>query len=40
VDCCLTGQTPESPGEHGMIGLKIIDAIYESSRTGKEVALS
>ncbi len=40
VECCLTGKTPESPGEHGLIGLKIIDAIYESARTGKEVTLA
>ena len=40
VECCLTGQTPESPGEHGLIGLKIIDAIYESARTGKEITLA
>ena len=40
VDCALTGKTPASPGEHGVIGLKIIDAIYESAKTGKEVELN
>jgi predicted dehydrogenase len=39
VDCALNGKTPESPGEHGLIGLKIINAIYESARTGREVEL-
>ncbi len=37
VDCCLSGQTPESPGEHGLIGLRIIDAIYRSAAIGHEV---
>jgi predicted dehydrogenase len=40
VDCVQTGATPESPGEHGLIGLKIIDAIYRSAQEGKEVTLS
>lgn len=37
IDCVLNNKIPNSPGEHGLIGLKIIDAIYESSRTGHEV---
>ncbi|MCS7054661.1 MAG: Gfo/Idh/MocA family oxidoreductase [Thermoflexales bacterium] len=40
VDCVLSGATPESPGEHGLIGLQIIDAIYRSSREGREVRLA
>jgi len=39
VDCCVNGKTPESPGEHGLIGLKIIDAIYRSAESGEEVKL-
>ncbi len=40
VDCIVNGKTPESPGEHGMIGLKIIDAIYRSSKEGREIELA
>jgi predicted dehydrogenase len=40
VDCILNDKTPESPGEHGMIGLKIIDAIYRSAKEGHEISLS
>jgi len=40
VDCALNNKVPNSPGEHGLIGLKIIDAIYESARTGHEVAIN
>lgn len=40
VDCVLTGRAPASPGEHGVIGLRIIDAIYESTQSGREVALA
>ena len=36
ADCIANGVTPESPGEHGVTCLKIIDAIYESARTGRE----
>ena len=39
IDSVLNNKMPESPGEHGLIGLKIIDAIYESNRTGHEVSL-
>lgn len=40
IDCVLNNKTPESPGEHGLVGLQIIDAIYESARTGHEVSIS
>lgn len=40
VDCIVNNKTPESPGEHGMIGLKIIDAIYRSSKEGREIELN
>ncbi len=39
VDCLLEGKTPESPGEHGLIGLQIIDAIYRSAQHCCEVKL-
>jgi len=40
VDSIMNGSAPESPGEHGLVGLKIIDAIYQSAKEGKEIALS
>jgi predicted dehydrogenase len=39
VDCIINGTAPESPGEHGLIGLKIIDGIYRSAATGHEFSL-
>ncbi len=40
VDCIVNGAVPQSPGEQGVTGLKIIEGIYESSRTQREVVLS
>jgi predicted dehydrogenase len=39
VDCVQNNKTPESPAEHGIIGLKIIEGIYRSAQTGREVEL-
>lgn len=39
VDCIKTSRTPESPAEHGVMGLKIIEGIYKSAKTGREVEL-
>jgi predicted dehydrogenase len=39
IECLLEGRETESPGEHGVTGLKIIDGIYESAKTGREVIL-
>lgn len=39
VNCLRTGRTPDSPGEQGVVLMKIIDALYESARTGHEVQL-
>jgi len=39
VDCILNGTPTESPGEHGLIGLQIIEAIYRSSQEGREVVI-
>jgi predicted dehydrogenase len=39
VDCVRNNKTPESPAEHGVIGLKIIDGIYRSAKSGREVEL-
>lgn len=37
--CILEDKTPISPGEHGVLMMKVLDAIYESSETGKEVII-
>jgi len=39
VDSVINNTVPESPGEHGLIGLQIIDAIYRSSQEGKEIVI-
>jgi predicted dehydrogenase len=39
VDCVREKRTPESPGEHGVTGLRIIDGIYRSAKSGHEVEL-
>lgn len=39
IDCIRSGKTPESTGEQGVVLMKIIDALYESARTGVEVRL-
>ena len=40
VDSVINNTAPESPGAHGLIGLKIIDAIYQSAKEGKEITIS
>ncbi len=40
VDCILHGRQPGPSAEHGVIVMKILDAIYESARTGREVRIS
>lgn len=37
VQCLLKGEEPLSTGEHGLHIMKILDAIYESTETGKGV---
>ena len=39
VECALTGNECRSVGEDGVMIAKIIDAIYESARTGHEVVI-
>jgi len=38
-DCVETDKTPLTPGEDGLQDMRIIEAIYESCRTGKRVML-
>jgi predicted dehydrogenase len=37
VECLQQGVQPEASGEQGLALMKIIDALYESARTGHEV---
>jgi len=39
VECIIEGKQPEPSAEHGVIVMKILDAIYESARTGGEVKI-
>jgi len=39
VDAVLDGREPKCKGEHGLTVMRILDALYESSETGHEVAI-
>lgn len=39
IHCTKTGETPISSPDQGLFVNKILDAIYESSKTGREVAI-
>ncbi len=39
VDASLHGKPNQSPGEHGLMIQKMIDAVYQSAETGKEVPI-
>lgn len=39
VECCLDGKSPVAPVEDGVEVMKMLNAIYESAQTGKEVYL-
>ena len=39
ADCILNGTPCKAPAEDGVIIMKILEAIYESARTGHEVLL-
>jgi predicted dehydrogenase len=40
AECVLTGQQPWTPGEEGVQDHKLMEAIYESARTGMPVKLA
>ena len=40
ADCCKTGKEPTSSGRDNIESMKVVFAIYESSRTGKAVDLA
>jgi predicted dehydrogenase len=39
VNCLRSGRSPEASGEQGLALMQIIDALYESARSGHEVVL-
>ncbi len=39
IDCIINGKEPISTGEHGLEIVRILDAIYKSAETGREVVL-
>ncbi|MGF6768698.1 putative dehydrogenase [Paraburkholderia sp. GAS199] len=38
--CVVRGQTPHTPGEEGLQDQRIVEAIYESARTGRTVKIA
>ena len=40
VDCVMNGTECKSPAEDGVTLMEILDAIYESARTGHEVIIN
>ncbi|MFP4355884.1 MAG: Gfo/Idh/MocA family protein [Phycisphaerae bacterium] len=39
VDCCLYGKENQAPGEEGLMIQKILDAVYASAESGREVLI-
>src|SRR5262249_32854410 len=39
-DCVMQNQEPITPGEEGLKDLRIIEAVYEASRTGKTMKVA
>ena len=39
IECIKTGKTPVPGGAEGLVNMKVVDAAYESARTGKVVEL-
>jgi len=39
ADCLLTGRDPHPDGEHGLVDLRAIEAVYESADTGRRVEI-
>jgi predicted dehydrogenase len=39
IDCVQTGKSPLASGQVGLVNMQIVDAAYESARTGAVVAL-
>jgi xylose dehydrogenase (NAD/NADP) len=39
ADCLLTGRDPHPDGEHGLVDIRTIEAVYESAETGRRIEL-
>jgi xylose dehydrogenase (NAD/NADP) len=39
ADCLLSGRTPEGDGHHGLVDMRVLDAIYEAADRGERVRL-
>jgi predicted dehydrogenase len=39
IDCIRSNKTPVPGGMEGLMNMKVVDAAYESSRTGKVVKI-
>jgi len=39
IDCIQSGKTPVPGGAEGLVNMKVVDAAYESARTGKVVEI-
>jgi predicted dehydrogenase len=39
AECIIKDKTPISPGEHGVLMMKVLDAIYASSESGREILI-
>jgi len=40
AECVLNNKIPHTPGEEGLQDQRIVEAIYESARRGKVIALT
>jgi predicted dehydrogenase len=39
ADCVRTGRSPHPGGREGLIAMQVVDAVYESARTGEAVQI-
>jgi predicted dehydrogenase len=39
IDCIRSGRTPVPGGQEGLVNMKVIDAAYESARTGEVIKI-
>ncbi|PSP85655.1 glucose-fructose oxidoreductase [Halobacteriales archaeon QS_1_68_17] len=39
ADCVLSGRDPEADGEHGLVDMRALEAIYEAGETGETVRI-
>jgi predicted dehydrogenase len=39
IECINSGKTPVPGGVEGLVNMRVVDAAYESARTGKVVEL-